>query len=307
MSSFDRAVPPVMVICCSLPVARSLAETFTIPFASISNATSICGMPRGAGGMPIKWNFPSERTPGENTVSASPWRTWISTVVWLSSAVVKISLLRVGMVVFRSISLVKIPPFVSTPSVSGVTSRSRMSLTSPFSTPAWTAAPTATTSSGFTPLCGSWPPVSLRTRSWIIGMRVAPPTRITWSMAETSLPQSFTAWRNGPSVRSTRSAVMRSNSDRVSFISRCRTLGRRGDERQVDGGLGHLGQLDLGLLGGLLQPLEGHAVSRQVHAVGVLELLHHPVDDSLVPVIATEVCVTVGGLDLEDPFADLQQ
>ena len=32
-----------------------------------------------------------------------------------------------------------------------------MSFTSPFSTPAWTAAPTATTSSGLTPLCGSLP------------------------------------------------------------------------------------------------------------------------------------------------------
>src|SRR5439155_787109 len=83
-------------------------------------------------------------------------------------------LLRVGMVVLRSMSLVKMPPLVSTPRDSGVTSSSRMSLTSPFSTPAWMAAPTATTSSGLTPLWGSWPPVSFRTRSWIMGIRVAP-------------------------------------------------------------------------------------------------------------------------------------
>ena len=31
----------VIVMCCSLPVPRSLADTFTIPFASISNDTSI--------------------------------------------------------------------------------------------------------------------------------------------------------------------------------------------------------------------------------------------------------------------------
>ncbi len=123
-----------------------------MPFASMSKATSICGTPLGAGGTPIRWNLPRERTPGENTVSASPCRTWTSTVVWLSSAVVKISLLRVGMVVLRSISLVKIPPFVSTPRESGVTSSNRMSFTSPFSTPAWMAAPIATTSSGLTPL-----------------------------------------------------------------------------------------------------------------------------------------------------------
>ena len=58
------------------------------------------------------------------------------------------------MVVLRSISVVITPPLVSMPSDSGVTSSSRMSLTSPFSTPPWIAAPTATTSSGLTPLCG---------------------------------------------------------------------------------------------------------------------------------------------------------
>src|SRR6185295_11308361 len=46
-------------------------------------------------------------------------------------------------------------------SESGVTSSRSRSLTSPASTPAWIAAPTATTSSGFTPLCGSLPKSSL--------------------------------------------------------------------------------------------------------------------------------------------------
>jgi hypothetical protein len=31
-----------------------------MPFASMSNVTSICGMPRGAGGMPVSWNLPSD-------------------------------------------------------------------------------------------------------------------------------------------------------------------------------------------------------------------------------------------------------
>ena len=48
-----------MRICCSFPVPMSLAETLMIPFASMSNATSTCGMPRGAGGMPTSWNLPS--------------------------------------------------------------------------------------------------------------------------------------------------------------------------------------------------------------------------------------------------------
>ena len=152
-----------------------------IPFASMSNETSICGMPRGAGGMPTSWNLPSVLL--KATISDSPWRTWISTDGWLSSAVVNVSDLRVGMVVLRSISRVNTPPFVSMPSDSGVTSSSSTSLTSPFSTPAWMAAPTATTSSGLTPLCGSLP-ISSLTFSCTAGMRVMPPTSTTWSMSD---------------------------------------------------------------------------------------------------------------------------
>jgi hypothetical protein len=76
---------------------------------------------------------------------------------WLSEAVENVWLALVGIVVLRSMIGVATPPSVSMPSVSGVTSSSRTSLTSPLSTPAWMAAPMATTSSGFTPLCGSLP------------------------------------------------------------------------------------------------------------------------------------------------------
>ena len=74
-----------MVIFCSLPVPRSLALTCTMPLASMSKVTSICGMPRGAGGMPTSWNLPSVLL--SRAMSRSPWSTWISTLVWLSSAV----------------------------------------------------------------------------------------------------------------------------------------------------------------------------------------------------------------------------
>src|SRR6476646_5117227 len=56
MSASDRPPEAWMRICCSLPVAFSLAETLTMPLASISKVTSICGMPRGEGGMPIRSN-----------------------------------------------------------------------------------------------------------------------------------------------------------------------------------------------------------------------------------------------------------
>ncbi|OPZ62898.1 MAG: hypothetical protein BWY85_01931 [Firmicutes bacterium ADurb.Bin506] len=53
----------------------------------------------------------------------------------MSEAVVNTWLLRVGIVVFLSISLVVTPPRVSMPSDRGVTSSNTMSFTSPASTP----------------------------------------------------------------------------------------------------------------------------------------------------------------------------
>ena len=85
-----------------------------------------------------------------------------------------------------------------------------------------------------------------------------------------------------------------------------RALGRGRDERQVDLGLLHLAELDLGLLRGFLQALRGHAVLVEVDAVGGLELLDEPVDDALIPVVATEVGVAVGALHLEHAVADLE-
>ena len=175
----------------------------------MSKVTSTCGTPRGAGAMPVSSKVPSGLLSRVN--SRSPWKTWIATDGWLSSAVVKVSLRLVGMAVLRSMSLVMMPPLVSIPRLSGVTSMSRTSLRSPFSTPAWRAAPTATTSSGLTPLLGSLPPVSFLTSSLTAGMRVDPPTSTTWEMSPTLMPASLmTSW-NGFLVRSSRSLVICSN------------------------------------------------------------------------------------------------
>ena len=169
-----------MRIWCSLPVPLSLAETLTMPLASMSKVTSICGTPRGAGGMPTRSNWPSSLLSA--AISRSPWKTRMVTAAWLSSAVEKTWLFLVGIVVLRSISRVNTPPSVSMPSDSGVTSSSSTSLTSPCSTPAWIAAPIATTSSGLTPLCGSLPK-NCFTTSWTLGMRVMPPTSTTSSIS----------------------------------------------------------------------------------------------------------------------------
>ena len=96
-------------------------------------------------------------------------------------------------------------------------------MTSPARTAPWMAAPTATTSSGLTPLCGSRPKISLATAS-MAGMRVMPPTRTTSStlnVAPLRLRASSRHRRHGPRLRSTSSCVSSSNFARVIFICRC--------------------------------------------------------------------------------------
>ena len=85
-----------------------------------------------------------------------------------------------------------------------------------------------------------------------------------------------------------------------------RAVGRSGDERQVDLRLLHLGQLDFGLLGGFLEALCGHLVGTEIDTVGRLEFGDEPLDDPVVPVVAAEVGVAMGRLDLEHAFADFE-
>jgi hypothetical protein len=96
------------------------------------------------------------------------------------------------------------------PSDRGVTSSRSTSFTSPASTPPWIAAPTATTSSTFTPLWGSLPKNFL-TISWIFGMRVEPPTRMISSICSIFRPASFSAFSMGGIVRWMRSSTSCSN------------------------------------------------------------------------------------------------
>jgi len=93
-SSFERPLDEVMVIFCSRPVPRSFADTLTMPLASMSKVTSICGTPRGAAGSPTRWKRPSVRL--SRAMGRSPCSTCTSTLVWSSAAVEKISLLRSG-------------------------------------------------------------------------------------------------------------------------------------------------------------------------------------------------------------------
>ena len=207
-----------MVILFSLPVALSLAETCKIPLASMSKVTSICGMPRAAGGMSLKLNWPKLLLPA--AISRSPCNTWIVTAFWLSSAVENTCDAFVGIVVFFLISLVMTPPMVSMPNDNGVTSNSNTSFTSPCNTPPWIAAPTATASSGFTSLRGSLPKISF-TFSCTFGIRLWPPTKITSPISSMLTPASFRAVRQGAIVRSIKSSTNDSKLVRVIFTTKC--------------------------------------------------------------------------------------
>ena len=189
-----------------------------IPLASISNVTSIWGTPLGAGGKPSKWNLPIVLL--SLAIDLSPWRTCISTEGWLSAAVEKTCDFLEGIVVFDSINLVITPPIVSIPNDRGVTSNNNTSLTSPVSTPPCIAAPTATTSSGLTPFDG-FLPKNFSTSSWITGILVEPPTKITSFISLLLKPASFKAFLTGSIDLFTRSEHNCSNFDLVNDLTKC--------------------------------------------------------------------------------------
>ncbi len=85
-----------------------------------------------------------------------------------------------------------------------------------------------------------------------------------------------------------------------------RPRGIRGDERQIDFGLGRGRELDLGLLGGLLEPLQRELVAAQVDALFLLEFVGEIIDEAHVEVFAAQERIAVRGLHLEHAVADLQ-
>ena len=218
ISSSVRLVLEVIVIFCSLFVPKSFALTLTIPLASISNDTSICGTPLGAGGISESWNLP--RVLLSAAIGLSPCKIWISTAGWLSTAVLNTWLFVVGIVVFLGINTVITLPSVSIPKLSGVTSSSTKSSTSPVKTPPWIAAPIATTSSGLTSLLGSLP-VSRLTSSCTHGIRVDPPTSNTLSKSLELRLASFKASFTCLVVLSTKSLIKSSNLALVNVTSKC--------------------------------------------------------------------------------------
>ena len=161
------------------------------------------------------------------------------------------------------------------------------------------AAPTATASSGLTSLRGSLPKKDF-TFSCTMGMRVWPPTRMTSSISLIDRPASLSAILAGlhgaiHEILHQRFELGPRQLD-VQVLGTAR-VGR--DVRQVDVGLLAGGQLDLGLLGTLLETLQRQRVVLQIDALILFELGDQKIDDALVEVLTAEEGVTVGGQHLE--------
>ena len=84
------------------------------------------------------------------------------------------------------------------------------------------------------------------------------------------------------------------------------TGGVHGDERQGDIIALGRGEGNLGLLSLFLDALQGVRLLGDVHTLAALEFSQNPVDDGVVPVITTQVGVTIGSLHLEHAVADFE-
>mmetsp|Transcript_48509 Transcript_48509/g.140522 ORF Transcript_48509/g.140522 Transcript_48509/m.140522 type:complete len:435 (-) Transcript_48509:892-2196(-) len=208
---------PEMVTVCSFCVSWSLAETVRMPLLSTSKVTSIFRTPAGAGGRLCITNTPSSLFLLANL--RSPCTTSTFTLAWLSLYVEYTFVFFIGILVLRGMKTEQRPSCVATLRDSGITSSRTRFRTSPVRTPAWMAAPTATTSSGFTLWFGVRPPLSFVARACTAGMRVEPPTRTTSFRSLGLSSASPSACSTGPLQRSTRSAQRLSNLDRESDSS----------------------------------------------------------------------------------------
>ena len=130
---------------------------------------------------------------------------------------------------------------------------------------------------------------------------------MTWSILLLSRPASWIACSNGPLQACNRSAVSSWKRARESVSSRCNgpSLVAVMNGRLIDVSW-RLESSIFAFSPASFSRCDGHLVVGEVDAVRVLELGDHPVDDALVPVVATEVRVAGGRLDLEHAVADLE-
>src|SRR5579883_1657519 len=164
------------------------------------------------------------------------------------------------------------------PKESGVTSSSSIFCTPRSRMLACTAAPSATTSSGFSSVCGLRSKYSCTVRR-ISGVRVVPPTSTTSSICLGSNCASASACRTGAMVRSTTGRISASKAQRHLF---------------------HFGELVLQGDQFLAEFLRQLAVRRKIDLIVLQNLLVDERLKQVIDIVAAQVCIAVGRKHLED-------
>ena len=303
-SSSERPEPPSIRICCSLPVPRSFADTLMIPFASMSNETSICGIPRVAGGIPTSWNFPSV----------------LLNVDHLRLALRDVDLDRRLVVLGRRERLrlarrdgrVALDELREHAALRLDAERERghveqedvldVSLEHAGLDRGADGDDLVRVDALVRVLADEL--LHLRLHRGHAGHAADEDDVLDVGRREARVRQRLLRRPDGALEQVVRQLVeLRARELEVEVL---RALGRRGDERQVDLRRHRRGQLDLRLLARLVEALQRHRVLPEVDALVALELRDHPVDDRLVEVVAAEVVVAVRRLDVVDAVAELE-
>ena len=199
---------------------------------------------------------------------ARPGARGSSPPVWLSSAVEKIWLFLVGIVVLRSISRVNTPPSVSMPSDSGVTSSSSTSFDVALQHAGLDGRADGHDFVGVDALVRLLAEEALHDLLHLGHARHAADQNHFVDLAWRSMPASLSACLHGSMVRCDRgrrrALELGARELHVEMLG-AGLVGR--DERQVDVGLHGRGELDLGLLRCFLEALQRHAVLAQIDAL----------------------------------------
>ena len=259
------------------------------------------------GGMPLRSKRARERQ--SLASSRSPWTTWMATLVWPSTPVVKCSVALAGMVELRWMILATTPPRASMPSESGVTSRRRRSSVAaepPARIWAWTAAPRATTSSGLSSVWGFLPRggeveevVDEGADGGDAGGAADEDDFVDLRGVEAGVLEGLAAGGGGAGDDGGGELVELLAGDLAEVVLAA-------GELDVERGGGGGGELDLGFDDGFADGLDGFAVGAEVFAEVAGDVVERDGDEEVVDVVAAEVGVAVGGDDLEDALVELE-
>src|SRR3984893_14850868 len=288
---------------CSLPLSLSLAETLTIPLASISKVTSICGTPRGAGGMPTRSNWRSsllsaaislalEDADGDRRLIVLRRREHLALLGRYGGVAVD----QLGHDAAKRLDAERQRRNIKQQYILDVTLQH----------------------AGLD--CGANCDHFVR----IDALVRLPPEQLLHGFLDFRHAGLSADQHDLVDVRRLQAGILQcslARPDRAldQVVDQCFQLGAgeldgkvlrpvliRRDERQIHLGLSGARELDLGLLGGILEPLQSKAILAQIDTILFAEFVSQIIHDPLVEILTAEEGVAVGRFDLEHAVADLE-